>query len=257
MGDGAQTVGGRINDRWNLWLTPDRVDFHATRPKWEYGRLDHMASLIRPGMTIYDVGAECGDFTSLYKQWVGPSGTVIPFEPQSAYWPSIRATWEANFLDVPTAWFPGFAGDTTTVHMFAEEPLYGWPQMTWPTCSRGPIIPDVGFRNLISQEATLPQIRLDAFAQRMNIPPDAVVIDVEGAEFRVLQGCAELLRPGGGRPIFWVSVHDHPDSNPLSDWYGATRQDMHDFMAWNGYRPTDLPAHGEIERFVVYLPVDR
>ncbi len=111
---------GRINDRWELMLLPHRITFHRDRHQWEAGRLAHCAERMTPGMVIYDVGAECGDFTALYRTWVGSAGAVVPVEPQPAYWPAIRAHWEANGGGAPEAWFPGFAGEATTVHEFGD-----------------------------------------------------------------------------------------------------------------------------------------
>lgn len=236
---------GRINERWPLMLTLDRVEFHDARPKWEAGRLAHCAERIEPGMVVYDVGAECGDFSALYHQWVGPRGDVVPIEPQPRYWPSIRATWEANGFDPPAAWFPGFAGDETTLHNFgAELAALGWPASAWPTCSLGRIIPDVGFQHLAQQAAATPAVRLDAFADITGVAPDAIVMDIEGAEFRALQGC-EYLCNSTRPPLIWVSYHEAT----MLDWYGATLDDMLALMDGYGYSAAELPYNGEAETF--------
>lgn len=247
-----------INDKYPIVLTEDRYEFHRTRVTWEKGRLDSCCEHMKPGMVIFDVGAESGDFTALYHQWVGPSGTVVPIEPQPAYWPQIRANWEANDLPPLRAWFPGFAGDITTVHHEGMD-LYGWPEDLWPTCSIGEVQPDFGFKHIASQASNIPMIRLDAFAERNGLIPDAVVVDVEGAEGLVLLGMTSLFT-SAVRPLVWVSVHDligptpETSSNPLGEWYGHTRQDLHNLMAEFNYVHEALPNMGEIESFVLYRP---
>lgn len=247
---------GTINERWALQLTPDRVVFHAARPKWEAGRLEHMVEHVEPGMTVYDCGAECGDFTSLYRQWVGPTGVVVPIEPQPAYWPSIRQTWEANGYAPPLAWFPGFVGSRTTVDEF-EKLLgrCGWPADLWPDWSLGKVQPDFGFKHLAQQADSVPTARIDDLAGLLGYPPDAIVFDIEGAEFEAIKGCAGLF--DSVRPLLWVSVHDVGGGDwpgPLKAWYGATVDDIHAFMDGVGYRGELLPGYGEGESFWFYEP---
>lgn len=48
---------------------------------WEMWVTETLASLIRPGMVVADVGANIGYFTLLMAELVGPSGRVHAFEP--------------------------------------------------------------------------------------------------------------------------------------------------------------------------------
>lgn len=245
----ASAMGeGLVNGRWPLRLTPDRVEFHGARPTWEAGRLADCAERMEPGMVVYDVGAECGDFTALYRSWVGPAGDVVPVEPQPAYWPAIRAHWEANGGDAPGHWFCGFAGAETVLEPFAGRlERQGWPQRDWPVCSEGRIQPDYGFRHLAQQADSTPQIRLDDLAER-TVAPDAVVMDIEGAEWHALSGASGLL--AGGRPTFWVSVHEET----MLAWYLRTLDDIHTLMAGFDYVGIELVHHGEAETFWRFDP---
>src|SRR5215471_2097686 len=38
-------------------------------------------SLVKPGMTVFDIGANVGKYTKLFSQLVGPRGRVFAFEP--------------------------------------------------------------------------------------------------------------------------------------------------------------------------------
>ena len=100
-------VDGVINEKWALRMPDFRAEFHERIPYWEEGRLSHMAERIELGMTVYDVGAELGDFTALYRLWVGDIGKVVPVEPKREMWPSIAATWSANFRGPPPLSFVG------------------------------------------------------------------------------------------------------------------------------------------------------
>lgn len=224
---------GLINDRWPLVLPDFRVDFHAARPKWETGRLADCADLLGPGMVVYDIGAEHGDFTALYHTWVGPS--VVPIEPAPAYWPCLRGTYEANGMPPPPLWFRGFAASVDNHH------LHDHGAHNWPRCSRGAVAADPGFLHLAHHADRVPSVTVDALADLL--APDALMIDVEGAEWHVLAGAARTL---AARPLLvWVSVHE-----PTMDaWYHRTLADIADLMGGLGYEGTELSHHGEGETF--------
>lgn len=249
---------GVINNRWTLRLPDDRVEFHAERPGWEAERLASCAELMKPEMVVYDIGAECGDFTALYGLWVrdvcppcqgvgflesdagktlrcercsgwGHLGTVVPVDPQPAYWPSIKQTWEANALAPLLSCFVGFASDETELYPplleAVGDQLLPRPGAMWPECAYGEIAPDFGFRHLAQQTDGTRQVRIDDIPRLLGArPPDAIVMDIEGAELRALRGALDTLVMH--RPLVWVSVHE-----PIMlDWYGHTLADLQAFM---------------------------
>lgn len=239
-------VLSRINDTYPIVLPDFRHTFHAERPWWERGRLDSCAELMTPGMTVFDIGAEHGDFTALYKQWVGPTGDVIPIEPANHYWQFIRDTWSMNELTPqPSMSFVGLVGATE----HGDRPL----DDGWPYESELPGTPDGGFVHLRhSPDFNRTCIDMLACYER----PDAIVIDIEGAEFDALSGAGHVLSEI--RPLVWVSVHDVGDGldwpGPLKAWYGKTPDDIHALMDGYGYTAELLPSHGEGESFWLYRP---
>jgi len=237
-----------INNTWPLMVTQDRHEFHRVRPGWEKERLVTCAEMMTPGMTVYDIGAECGDFTSLYGTWVGSTGRVIPVEPSSPYWPSIRAHWEANNLPRLSGFFIGFASDHDDLNppkqrdasAFDPHHLSGWPH-----CSVGQIMPDFGFRHLAQQADDTRQLTIDTMVDNFG-KPDAIVMDIEGAEWHALQGCQRVLM--NDRPIMWVSIHPAT----MLDWYGKTVEDISNYM-------TDLDYVGAMlgedsEQYWLFVP---
>lgn len=218
-----------------LFLPDFRVAFHEARPDWERGRLESVRDRLKPGMRVYDIGAEHGDMTALYRLW----GTdVVPIEPSPPYWPCIRATYEANGFDPPSAWFNGFAADMTRWRPgdFGTD--------TWPWCSEGEVVADYGFRHL-AQDGDTPRITVDDLAD-LTGPLDALMIDVEGAEHAVLTGARHIL--AAGDVLIWVSVHEPT----MLDWYGRTLENLHALMDGVGYAGMLLPSHGEAETFWLY-----
>jgi FkbM family methyltransferase len=245
----------QINGKWWLNLPRHRVEFHEARPLWEAGRLASCSERIRPGMTVYDIGAEHGDFTALYRQWVTDRGRVIPFEPSPPYWPCIRETFEANEYAPPAAWFAGFASACTDLSPITEHTatIDGTPRDGWPACAyEANSDVDIGrFRHLIQEGRTTPQIRVDEFAAKTGLRPDVVVIDVEGAEHDVLEGMTELL--ADPLPLLvYVSVHDIGEWNSLSGWYNHTAADLDEHMDKFRFGREELAYNGEGERFFLY-----
>lgn len=236
------TVASKINDRYDIMLTPDRREFHLERPGWEKERLDHCVEHIKEGMVVYDLGAESGDFTALYHLWVGPEGTVVPVEPQPAYWPQIRCHWEHNNLPPIRGYFGGFASRQTNLippiddgHLDKmERQPSGWPQ-----CSIGEIIPDFGFRHLAQQTDHTPEVRIDALVGLLNIKPDVIVMDIEGAEYNALRGMPATLVEL--HPLLYVSIHQPT----MADWYDATLDQLLTYMAQQGYTGEKLGEGSE------------
>lgn len=242
-----------INLRYPLVLPWHRVEFHARRPGWEAERLEDMRERIEPGMTVWDIGAECGDFTALYRLWVGDDGVVVPIEPQTAMWPDLVGTWLANGLPCPPWTFQGFVGDFTSdgAHYQlrdAEEHNGEWT--SWPASAGGEVVPDPGFKHLAHHTDHVETATIDWLAEHMGHVPDVLVLDIEGAECRAMRGAAHVLTeaagPGRG-PLVYVSVH--PPT--MLDWYGDTEDDLDAVMLGYGYGGTYLGTHGG-ENFVLF-----
>lgn len=252
------TIDTFINERYPIRLLDHRVEFHRVRPKWESERLESMYAIVQKGWTIFDVGAEEGDFTALYRSWVGDTGLIVAVEPSPCYWPAIRATWEGNDFDIPPDCVPAFAGDRTYIP--EESAFWGDAQRQaiaplhdgWPACSIGPIIPDCGFRMLCERQPDTPGWRMDDLADHLDVIPDAIMFDIEGAEWHALAGCERLVAPDGPRPVFWVSVHDenmiHAYDHQFSDIIRLV-------ISWN-YDYRYLGTHGG-EDFWLFTPEER
>lgn len=218
-------VQTEINGRWSLFLPEHR----AARPEWETGwereRLDsmheHLTALEghmfdypseypdRHRPVIIDVGVEEGDLTALFSKW---GCDVVMVEPNPRVWPNVRAIWKANGLRPPLALWVGFAGDQSSSAddglEWQREHVWrpaDWSDLTgpWPMCAYGEVIGDHAFLHL-AQHPHVPCLTLDQLAA--NVPRvDAITMDVEGSELRVLRGAEGILRRD--RPLVWVSVH--------------------------------------------------
>lgn len=63
---------------------------------WEAWITSWFTRWIRPGMTVLDVGANCGYYTMLFENLVGRHGSVVAYEPNPVYAELLRKTREIN-----------------------------------------------------------------------------------------------------------------------------------------------------------------
>lgn len=166
-----------------------------------------LAAHVRPGMTVYDCGANVGYFSVISARLVGEAGRVYAFEPSPASLESLRSAVElnglANLTVVPkglwdereTLRFRRGSGGASLVSdhvegVFGEAP--GQAQ-------------DVEPEDFVEIEVD----SLDNFVYGGgNPPPDFVKLDVEGAEGRALAGARRLLAEH--RPGLLLEIHGGP-----------------------------------------------
>lgn len=227
MTDAPEMIKTRINDRWDLLLPKHR----ATRPGWPWWERDALHALwccIRPGDVVWDIGAEEGDLSALYASW---GAQVCMVEPSPQAWPWIKATFDANAL-TPARCLRALAAEISA-HTDPAALAEGWPEE-----SLTEYVPDHGFRHLNEAVDSEPTLRLDDWAGLNSFNeqgagwlaiPDVVVMDIEGAELRALNGAFKLLDQRG--TTFAISVH--PEF--MRDRYGDTPDDLLVLMELAGY----------------------
>ena len=155
---------------------------------YETGKQDAVRRLARPGMTIFDIGANAGFYTLAFSRLVGAQGRVYAFEPLAENVVNLLRHVAINNADNVTviqaaaAHQPGIvafqrAANNATGRITGS----GWYQV--------------------------PAISLDDLIQKGTLPvPDIVKMDVEGAESRVLEGALSLLR--SKNTVWLIAIHD-------------------------------------------------
>lgn len=263
----------RVNDRWDLAVPEHRVEHWRVNPYWEPARLESMAANLRPGMVLYDIGAEQGDLSALFAKWVTErvrkgdvyvtrdgtgrqvgkpivqpdevtrveGGGMVLVEPGAHYWPTIRETFRLNDLPAPLIAVPGFCADTVNdVLLVASDD--GWPHE-----AHQPITGHQAFLN-VRENADKIVTTIDLIAAHFP-PPDAVTMDVEGAEILVARGMQLTLAQH--RPLVWVSVHAEAMFN---DW-GVYQVEFFSEFHSLGYEKTFLDFDHEAHWF--FWPSER
>lgn len=142
---------------------------------------------LRPGMTVFDVGANIGYLTYFFCRHVGPGGKVYSFEPEAANFRELAANVESNGI---TFCCP------LRVAVGAKDS---------EVCLASGLNGHINANSASAPNCTM--ISLDSFVRRHSIyRVNLVKIDVEGWELDVLQGMREIL----GReekPILYVEIH--------------------------------------------------
>ena len=153
-------------------------------------------ALVRPGMTVLDVGANIGYYTIIAARLVGESGRVFSFEPST----TTRALLEANVKR------NAFQNVVIRPEALAERTgeVGFYPSTQASNQGISSIIPT----DDRPAEITVPCSRLDDFVGNMGDRRiDLIKMDIEGAELQAIRGGRQVLGRSDGPPIIF-EAHD-------------------------------------------------
>jgi FkbM family methyltransferase len=151
---------------------------------------------IRPGMVVFDVGANVGYVSLLFARAVGPQGRVFAFEALPANQERIRANLALN----PSA-------SVTLVAAAVVEAVRPVEFLTHASGAMGKAVGSAGRKDETYGAAIrVMGISLDEYIYtQLNPLPQAVKMDIEGGEVLALPGMRHLLREG--RPLVLLELH--------------------------------------------------
>ncbi len=174
-----------------MWIRPKSYfsTFYVSGNVFEQEVVAFMKSRIGPGMTVFDIGANIGYFTLLTARLVGPTGTVIAFEPGQDAFDSLVANIDLN----------GFNNVYAKQIALCDKNGYEiyWQSKIERMNVYNSLI-NVEIPSHISQndfqKHRIPVRYLDSIVAEERLPlPDFVKIDVEGAEMMVIDGMKDIL----------------------------------------------------------------
>jgi len=140
------------------------------------------AEHVKPGMVVYDIGANVGFYTLLASRLIGPTGHVYSFEPLPR---------NVGYLECHIA-LNGLGNVSVT--SAAVSDYDGRARFKESHPAMGGLSED--------GELEVVTVRLDSLDLRQ---PDVLKIDVEGAEAEVLRGALETL--SRHRPTIFLATH--------------------------------------------------
>ena len=215
-----------VNGRWVVWTTDAVADWdggtgdYSIARGWEYARFKSLQENLKFGDVFFEIGAEHGWMSAIIgREFVGADNMVL-FEPSPEFWINIRKTWKYNGLPDPLGCYCGFVGEETTGVAHA-----GWPA---EAIENVPEISAMAYRKL-GPDTVIPTITIDDYVRETEQWPNAINVDVEGAELFVMRGAVNTL--ANIRPLVWVSIH--PDL--MERDHGTNKEAFLDFMSEQDY----------------------
>lgn len=178
---------------------------------------------LQAGDVAIDVGANIGFFTLIMSQLVGPTGKVVACEPGANNLPSLRHHLERNGIhNVSIEERPIWA---------KEGPIDFY--LNADDRSSNALFDPAQFEYNVKARAMPQKVRLNATTLDevcADLPEIKIIkIDTEGAEQRVLEGAANILRM---RQALFVIAELNPLGLPQT---GCSAETMRDFMRQFGY----------------------
>ena len=197
---------------------------------FEKDLLAYMRSVLRPGDTFVDVGANIGYVTGIARKRVGPSGRVYSFEPVPEYAAMLEASVQS----------------ARVTNVIVEQQAVGDRQGTVPIKVSGRA--NIGWNTIVpgfmgeSPDARTYEVPLTTlasyFKERDIVDVRLLKIDVEGAELLVLRGLIPWLAEGR-RPRIVTEIC--PQACAM---LGSSTAEIFALMAGCGYRGSVFSRRG-------------
>jgi FkbM family methyltransferase len=166
-------VGAKGSFRSTLELVLDRYEPETTRL---------FRRLLRPGMTVVDIGAHAGYFTLIGASCVGPTGTVYAFEPFPASFQQLQRNIALNgYKNIHAV--RKAVSDATGVRKLLVNPKGS---------DRNSLF--AGETSWVPDSPEVETIRLDDYLKACGWPRiDLIKMDIEGAEPAALAGMKQTI----------------------------------------------------------------
>lgn len=169
----------------DLWLGTYEPEVQAT-----------IRSFCKPGMRVYDVGANIGYTSLLMARAVGADGAVVAFEPHPKNIDRLQANLDRNSFASIVQVIPLAVADQTGPARFQIHVSGGMGRLVGTSIKADRFIGEID----------VSQISLDEYVYgRENPPPELIKVDIEGGEALAIRGMKRLLREA--RPILLLELH--------------------------------------------------
>lgn len=187
--------------RWSRWLPGVPLPWRLPTGVWWLAEFDFLDNalrfrgfedieykfaqqLLKPGMTVIDVGAHRGFYTLMFSKRIGPQGRVLAFEPSPRERKKLRRHLRLNSCRNVEVLSCALGESEGKADLYVVDGEWNGCNSLRPPDTDSPTSPlSVRVRKL---DEVLAQAKVDRV--------DFVKMDVEGGELDVLKGAEELLR---------------------------------------------------------------
>lgn len=150
---------------------------------WEKWITDVFVSLLKPGMTVLDIGANCGYYSLLAARIVGKYGKVHAFEPNPVHHENLIKSFMINGYNHASLHKVALSNKAENKTFHTLKSLTGSSSLF----AFGENIDEIDKVNSIVTQTVI----LNEYLQ--NVIPDVIKIDIEGAEPLIMDSLIEVL----------------------------------------------------------------
>ena len=180
------------------WLAENsELDHKLIESGFEKAELHVVETLLRPGMTVLDVGAHHGLYTLLCSKSVGSKGRVVAVEPSPRECRRLARHVRVNHCENVKIVACAASDHCGTTDLHVVDGAFDWGNSL-----RRPIVSESTYAVRVA-ERTIDDILFELGITNV----DLIKLDVEGGELAALKGATRLLS-GTSRPAILVEVQD-------------------------------------------------
>jgi FkbM family methyltransferase len=230
--------------RWCLDLT-EGIDFSIyLLGAFERSTVATLRKLVRPGDTVFDIGANIGAHTLGMAHSVGPAGRVFAFEPADFAFTKLKRNLALN-PELEARTHPQQMLLAAAPAMCAQKEIYA----SWPLAKGDSVHPKHRGRLVTTRNATVGT--LDLFVQHEGIDRlDLIKIDVDGHELPVLQGGLGVLARFQPVLVMEMSPYVHAEEGrSFAALIALLRDAEYTILDASSWKPLPLEA-GKLEALI-------
>ena len=218
--------------KFGAWWLAEKsaLDHELMYNGFEETEIQFVQRLLRPGMTVLDIGAHHGLYTLLASKRVGRTGRVISFEPSQRECRRLAKHVRVNGCRNVRVECCALGNEGGEADLFVVD-----GSRDWGNSLRPPSVPEP------TRRVRVPLRKLDELLEERGVEQvDFIKLDAEGGELAVLQGARRLLQKAP-RPAILAEIED----TRTLPWGYAAREITRLLARWN-YRWFALSETGEL-----------
>ena len=168
-----------------------------------------LRAVVKPGMTVVELGACYGEFTIQLSKLVGSKGRILAFEPFPKYFEILERNVKLNRCSNVT--LVNKAAGAVSVQEVRFDPGAIHPYASLSQISGLEYAAHDAKALMVESADTtaIPCVSLREFLKERQVRMDVLTLDIEGCELAVFQDLNKSLCDGTQRPIIYLELHEH------------------------------------------------